>query len=199
MSESTVVFINGVARGTHKYPWTVHFAILWWELTDRAGIGRGLAEAYLSRPNHVVIGSVRDTQAKGLQELKDFSPALGSRLLLVAIESTSTTDSPKAVEDIKAAGFNHLDLVIANAGICPDPTPLETVDVEDIQKAFLVNTIGPVLLWKGLKPLLEQSKKSPKWLSVSTAAASLARLEVHQASFVPAYGITKAGFNWFTL
>lgn len=171
--------------------------IRWTRLTTRVGIGRGLAEAYLARPNHTVIGSVRNSQAKGLQELNNLPTAEGSRLLLVSIESTSAEDIPKAVQEIKAAGFNHVDLVVVNAAICPDPTSLDTVDIEDIQKAFTVNTIGPVLLWKSLKPLLERSK-SPKWLSMSTAAASLARLEVHQAFVVPAYGISKAGFNWFT-
>lgn len=142
---------------------------------------------------------MRNSHAKGLEELEALPTAQGSRLVLVSIDSTSKTDVPKAVEGIKAAGFDHVDLVIANAGICPDPTPLETVDVENIQKAFTVNTIGPVLLWKGPKPLLEKSTKLPKWLSMSTGAASLERLEVHQAHFVPAYGITEAGFNWFTL
>lgn len=142
---------------------------------------------------------MRNSHAKGLEDLKALPAARGSRLLLVSIESTSKTDVPRAVEEVKVAGIDHVDLVIANAGICPDPTPLETVDVEDIEKAFVVNTVGPVLLWKGLKPLLEKSKKSPVWLSMSTGAASLARLEVHQAHFVPAYGISKAGFNWFTL
>lgn len=174
--------------------------IRWTRLTTRVGIGRGLAEAYLARPNHTVIGSVRNSQAKkSLQEPNDLPSAEGSRLLLVSIESTSAEDIPKAVQEINAAGFNHVDLVIANAAICPDPAPLDTVGIEDIQKAFTVNTIGPILLWKSLKPLLERSKKSPKWLSISTAAASLARLEVHQAFVVPAYGIAKAGFNWFTL
>ncbi|ROV92591.1 hypothetical protein VMCG_08928 [Cytospora schulzeri] len=177
MSDSTVVLITGVGRG----------------------IGRALFENYLTRPNHTVIGSVRNSHAPSVQELRDLPTAEGSRLLLVSIESTSAEDIPKAVQEMASSGINHLDLVIANSGICPTPQPLETVDIEDIKTAFTVNTIGPILLWKGLKPLLEKSKRSPKWVSMSTGAASLERLEVHQAHGVAAYGITKASFNWFTL
>lgn len=125
--------------------------------------------------------------------------ATGSRLLLVTFESTSATDVSKAVKDIEAAGISHLDLVVANAGTCPVPTPLSTVDVKDVTDAFNVNTVGPIILFQALRSLLGKSKGSPKWVSVSSAAASLDRLEVHGAASVPAYGISKAAMNWFTL
>lgn len=164
------------------------------------GIGRALAEAYLSRPNHTVIGSVRDSTAPSVQALKDFpATAASSRLLLVTIESTSAEDVAKAVKDIEAAGVTHLDIVIANAGICPAPTPLTTVDVKDVMTVFTVNTVGPIILYQALWPLLKKSPGgSPKWLSVSSAAGSLAYLEVHGTFALPAYGISKAGMNWFT-
>ncbi|KAA8642749.1 hypothetical protein EYZ11_007946 [Aspergillus tanneri] len=177
MSDSTVVFISGVARG----------------------IGRALTEAYLSRPNHTVIGSVRDRSAPNAKTLEAFPAAAGSRLLLVSIESTSAEDVTKAVRDIEAAGVTHLDIVIANAGICPTPTSIATVDVKDVTEAFTINTVGPIILYQALLPLLKKSTGSPKWLSVSTGAASLERLEVHHAYGVAAYGISKAGMNWFTL
>jgi NAD(P)-dependent dehydrogenase (short-subunit alcohol dehydrogenase family) len=134
-----------------------------------------------------------------VQGLKDFPAATGSRLLLVTIESTSTDDVAKAVKYIEAVGITHLDLVITNAGVCPAPEPLATVDVNDVTTTFNTNTIGPIILYQALWPLLKKSPASPKWLSVSTRIASLARLEVHGAFDLPAYGISKAGMNWFTL
>lgn len=134
-----------------------------------------------------------------MQGLKVFPAAAGSRLHLVTVESTSAEDVAQAVKDIEAAGVTHLDLVIANAGVCPTATPLATVDLKDVMTAFTINTAGPIILYQGLWPLLKKSPGSPKWLSVSSAAGSLARLEVHSAFVVPAYGISKAGMNWFTL
>lgn len=146
-----------------------------------------------------MIGSVRDTTDPSVQELKDIPVATGSRLLLVAFESTSATEVAKAIREIEAAGITHLDLVIANAGICPTPTPISTVDIKDVTAAFNVNTGGPLILFQAVRHLLEKSTSSPKWVSISTAVASLSRLEEYQVSGVAAYGISKAGMNWVTL
>ncbi|KAL9083282.1 MAG: hypothetical protein Q9165_008588 [Trypethelium subeluteriae] len=176
MASTTVVFITGAGRG----------------------IGRALTEAYLGRPNHLVIGSVRDSAHPKYQDLKGFPAANGSRLHLVSIENTSIEDPKKAVKSIEAAGVSHIDIVIANAGISPTPSPAETVDIKDVIDCFHVNTVSPIVLYQAVKPLLEKSS-SPKWLTVSSAAASIDRLEVHNASFVSAYGISKAGVDWFTV
>lgn len=158
-----------------------------------------MTEAYLSRPNHTVIGSVRDRSAPNATTLEAVPAAAGSRLLLVSIHSTSADDVTKAVQDIEAAGIGHLDIVIANAGVCPAPTPVSAVDVKDVTEAFAVNAAGPLILYQALLPLLKKSSGSPKWLSVSTGAASLERLEAHHAYGVTAYGMSKAGMNWLTL
>ncbi|MCJ1239155.1 hypothetical protein MMC14_007148 [Varicellaria rhodocarpa] len=176
MAPSTVVLITGVSKG----------------------IGKALAETYLSRPNYTVIGSVRDNTVPSAQELKKLSAATGSKLVLVSIESTSPTHPQKAVEDIKTAGIDHVDIVIANAGISPPVVPLDTVDIQDVVDCFNINAVGPIRLFQAVKPLLEKSS-SPKWLSISSAAASIANLEVHNASFVGAYGVSKAAQDWFTV
>ncbi|OTA85286.1 hypothetical protein M434DRAFT_24414 [Hypoxylon sp. CO27-5] len=71
MVNSTVILITGVSKG----------------------IGLRMAEICLDRPNHIVIGSVRD----------DTTPAL----LLVHIESTSPEDPKTAAEVVQAAGIDH--------------------------------------------------------------------------------------------
>lgn len=60
------------------------------------GLGNVLAAAaYLLRPDHTVIGSVRDARAPSVQELTKLRTAEGSRLVLVSIENTSATDAKK--------------------------------------------------------------------------------------------------------
>lgn len=142
---------------------------------------------------------MRDKSAPSALELKKLPTGAGSRLLLVSIESNSPTDPSQAVKDIEAAGINHLDLVIANAGVCPTPMPLTTVDPRDVSAAFNINAIGPLMLFQAVRPLLEKSTGSPKWMTVSTGASSITRLEVHGAHGVPGYAIGKAGANWFTV
>ncbi|KAK2043965.1 norsolorinic acid reductase-like protein [Colletotrichum somersetense] len=125
------------------------------------GIGRGLIEQYLSRPNYTVIGSVRDSKAPAAQELKSLPTAEGSKLVLVSIESMSPTDLQQAVKDIEAAGIDHLDVVIANAGYSPTPAPPDVVDIQDLIDSLQINTVASVRLFQAVKPLLEKSS-SPK-------------------------------------
>ncbi|TDZ34019.1 Norsolorinic acid ketoreductase nor1 [Colletotrichum spinosum] len=176
MAAGTVVLITGVSKG----------------------LGRALVEKYLSRPNHTVIGSLRDSKAPAAHDLENLPAAAGSRLVLVSIEGSSQTDPQQAVAEIAAAGIPHVDLVIANAGLSPPIQPLDVVDARHVADAFEVNALAPLRLYQAVKPLLERSA-APKWVSVSSAAASIGRLEVHQATFVSAYGMSKAAQDWLTV
>ncbi|KAK9364982.1 NAD(P)-binding protein [Lipomyces kononenkoae] len=178
MTGSTVVLITGVSRG----------------------IGRGLVEAYLSRPNHIVIGSVRDKTTPYVQELESLPAAEGSRLLLIKIESTALGDPAEAIKDVEAAGIDHIDVVIANAGGTGGGAfqPLDTVSVDMMTQAFNVNALGPVVLYQAVYPLLQKSK-TPKWISISSAVATIGNMETRQTHIVPAYGAAKAALNWVTV
>lgn len=175
MAPATVVLITGAGRG----------------------IGQALTEAYLTRPNHTVIATVRDSTNPQYDALKKSPTGSGSQLLLVSIESTSTTDPAEAVKQVEAAGVDHIDIVIANAGVAPPSAAFDTVSVDALTHAFQVNTIGTVLLYQAVKPLLDKAA-APKWMSISSAAGSIARLEIHQAHGVAAYGSSKAAQNFFT-
>ncbi|KAI2611966.1 NAD(P)-binding protein [Hypoxylon sp. NC1633] len=179
MTNSTVVLITGVGRG----------------------IGKGLAEAYLQRPNHTVIGSVRDKTAPSAQALKSLPAAPGSRLILVSIESRSATDVPAAIKEIEAAGVTHINVVIANAGYSPTPGPLDDVEVDDVVDASRVNAVALVYLYQGVRKLLEKAGSGggrPVWCSVSSAAGSIGGLEEYGTHIVLAYGMSKAAQNFFT-
>ncbi|KAK9235581.1 NAD(P)-binding protein [Lipomyces kononenkoae] len=178
MADSTVVLITGVSRG----------------------IGRTFVETYLLRPNHIVIGSVRDKTAPYVQELESLSVAKGSRLVLIKIESASFTDPAEAIKDLEADGIDHIDMVIANAGGSGEKPfiPLDIVGADNVTDVFNVNTLGPLVLHQAILPFLQKSK-APKWVSVTSAAGSIGKLDAFQAHVVPAYGIAKAGLNWMTV
>jgi len=173
MASPTIVFISGVSRG----------------------IGKTLAETYLSKPNHIVIGSTRSGDDA---ELKAFSPAEGSKVILVKIESTDLSDPEAAVKEITAAGIDHVDVVVANAGVSPNILPPAMADLDEAANAFTVNTLGPWNLFKALLPLVEKSQ-SAKWVSITSAVGSLGAMEAFGAHVARAYGISKAGLNWLTL
>lgn len=118
--------------------------------------------------------------------------------MLVSLENTSLTDPQTAVEEVVKAGVSHCDIVIANAGISPTPTGPDTVDIKDVIDCLNVNAVSPVLLYQAVKPLLQKSA-APKWLTVSSAAGSIDRLEAHGASIVTAYGMSKAAVDFLTV
>ncbi|PYI02688.1 NAD(P)-binding protein [Aspergillus sclerotiicarbonarius CBS 121057] len=150
------------------------------------GIGRTLVETCLLRPKHTVIASVRNTGVDYVQELEALPKGNGSRLQLIKIESSNSQDPAMAIKDVE--GIDHIDVVGANAGGAGDKgmIPLDVVSPEIVTDVFTA-----------VKTLLEKSE-APKWVSVTSAAGSIGRLELHKAQIAPAYGIAKAGLNWVT-
>ncbi|KAM0818262.1 putative NAD(P)-binding protein [Seiridium cardinale] len=164
------------------------------------GIGKGFAEAYLSRPNHIVIGSIRETAASspGVAELRSFPAAEGSKLQLVTIESTSPTDAANALKEVADSGIDHLDLVVANAGGAPVPTtPFESVEAHEMIREYQVNAVGPLMLFQACRPLLQKAVE-PKWISISTGGGSITLMGKIRSWDGAAYAAAKAALNWIT-
>ncbi|RYP28564.1 hypothetical protein DL767_007170 [Monosporascus sp. MG133] len=145
-----------------------------------------------------VVGGIRNDDSPGVTELKASFLGTGSKLLLVKLESSSPTDAKSAVEQINAAGIDHIDIVIANAGLSPPVAPLETVDPEEVASVLKINAIGPMALYQACHSLLEKSKNA-KFVSISSAAGSIAAMESFGSYVAPAYSISKAALNWITL
>ncbi|KAK8071363.1 aflatoxin biosynthesis ketoreductase nor-1 [Apiospora hydei] len=176
MSEQLVVVISGVGRG----------------------IGNALAQSYLTRPNCTVVGSVRDENAPGVAALQSTAQDNNPKLLVVKIESASDTDAKDAVEMMKAAGIDHIDILIANAGVSPPIIPLETESLAAIESAFRVNALGSLALYQACHPLLMKSG-NPKFVAIGSAAASIGAMGSNHAWVAPAYCISKSALNWITV
>jgi len=173
---TTVVLITGISRG----------------------IGRALAETYLARPNHIVIGSLRDLSAPIATALQSSPKGSNSRLILVKIEVTSPTDYTAAISHLTTnEGIDHLDIVIASAGITGALTPVSTIPIPDLKHVLDVNTVGPILLFQATLPLLLKSP-NPKWISLSTISSSIGSLEDTAGFPTVTYGLSKAAFNFVT-
>ncbi|ROV87035.1 hypothetical protein VSDG_10023 [Cytospora chrysosperma] len=164
------------------------------------GIGRGLAETFLSRPNHTVIGAVRDFKSPTAESLKAFKAAEGSSVILVKIEGVSETDADETVKVLAAEhGIHSLDIVIANAGIANVWTRVEGIDIKDMREFFEVNTYPVVRLLKAVYPLLKKTSDEggqPIFVAVSTEAASIQDLEKNTPYLLGAYGASKVAVNY---
>lgn len=162
------------------------------------GIGRGLAQAFLSRPHHTVVAAVRNPEST---TLKDFKAAEGTKLVLVKIENTSTTDPSAAVKQIEAACITTLDIVIANAGIAPLDAlrKVEDISLDQIRNLFEVNTLSYVTLFQAVRPLLKAAAEGgepAKLLAITSNAGQIVDMEPTIPAMVGSYGVSKAALNF---
>ncbi|KAL2807742.1 toxin biosynthesis ketoreductase [Aspergillus granulosus] len=159
------------------------------------GIGRGLVTHYLARPNTTVIGTVRDTTSANAKQLDSLQKADGSRLILATYVVDSPTSAAEAVSEIQTRhGISHLDLVIANAGICDHWGPVSEATDADVVSHFEVNTLGLLRLFRAVAPLL-QNAPTPKFVYISTFLASIGSIG-QLPSLTGPYGMSKAAGNF---
>lgn len=136
------------------------------------GIGKGILQLYLAKPNHLVIAGNRDPNHPTSQELAKLPKAEGTSLLVVKIDSLVATDPADAVKLLASKGIEHIDIVIANAGICRLWPKVSEVNVKDIQEHVDTNGYGWIYLFQATLPILKKSQ-NPTWVTVGSAAAFL--------------------------
>jgi norsolorinic acid ketoreductase len=173
MSSQTVYFITGANRG----------------------IGNGLVQNFVSRPNTVVVATTRDPSSVSSKALSALPTGKGSKVIVVKLDASHETDAQTAVNELKSTyGITHLDTVIANAGIANYWGPTDTTPVGAFQDHFNINTIGTLTLFQATRPLLEKSS-SPKFVYISTVVGSIGDLEKWPLQGV-SYGASKAAANY---
>jgi norsolorinic acid ketoreductase len=163
------------------------------------GIGKGIASSLLSRPNTTVIAAVRDV-TRSTPELDSIFKASGSKVIIVKLDSSVEADPKNAVAELQSKhGITSIDIVIANAGMMQNGTTVARTSADELRNHFAVNTIGPILLFQAVKPLLQAGKSgNPIFLAVSTGLGSIgfqAQLEGLPQVLSP-YGASKAALNW---
>ncbi|KAL5327874.1 hypothetical protein ACEPPN_005580 [Leptodophora sp. 'Broadleaf-Isolate-01'] len=134
------------------------------------------------------IAGNRDPNHPTSKALLDLPKAEGTTLYIIKIDATVSTDPADAVKHLASLGIDHLDIVIANAGIAYIWPKVSEVKVEDMQKHTIPNTYGIIWLYQATLPLLKKSK-SPKWVSIGSSAAFLTNA---------AYAPTKVVLHWLT-
>jgi len=136
------------------------------------GIGKGILELYLKKPNHTVIAANRDPSHPTSLALADLPTAEGTTLIVVKIDALSPTDPAAAVETLAGKGIAHIDILFANAGIALSWPKVIEVKVPDIQKHVDVNVYSFIYLYQAFRPLLKEAQQ-PKWVTIGSSSAFL--------------------------
>jgi norsolorinic acid ketoreductase len=160
------------------------------------GLGRALVEAYLSRPDTIVVAAVRNPSHPTSKTLRELPKASSSSLIIVKIDNASETDAAAAVSELRTAhNLTSIDVVIANAGIATVFPRVEEAQTSDLLEHFRVNAIGGVVLFRAVLPLLKQSQKAAKFIAMSTSAGTIGGQDDIPVANA-AYGPSKAALNW---
>lgn len=171
------------------------YARIIFEANLAAGIGKGFVTYYLARPNTTVIAAVRDVSSEQAKQLDTLSRGNGTRLIIVLLDANSATSAAQAASEIQTTHrVDHIDVVIANAGICNSSGPVLDVDERDMYAHFEVNTMGPLRLFQAMAPLLQEAM-APKFVYISTQLASIGGIG-QTPTLTVAYGISKAAGNY---
>ena len=137
------------------------------------GLGKGLLERYLKLPNHIVIAANRNPPHATSQEFSKLPTAEGSKLITLKIDARVWQDAAVAVEELKGQGIQHLDIVIANAGVAYCWPTVAELKETDFVAHIEPNVYGVVSLFQAVRPLLQRSTKEPIFAAMGTTAGSL--------------------------
>lgn len=155
------------------------------------GIGKALVETFIARPNTTVIAAVRDPSAASSKSLNSLRKGPSSELIIIALDSSDESGASKAVSELQSKhSISHIDVVIANAGISEDFSPIAKMPLASLKKHVEVNSYGPVTLFQAVLPLLEKSKQQ-KFVGVGSPLGSIGGMDQRPYP-MSAYGMSKA-------
>lgn len=158
------------------------------------GIGLEFVKQFVSEGNSI-FASYRDP--KSISELKSLQTKYPQSLHLIPLE-VSDLESIKNCYSAISSKISHLDILINCAGIISGGNqrdfPLGSLDIEDIQRVFVVNAISPLRIIEQFLPLLEKADL-PRIINISSKMGSIG-LKKNSSNY--SYCASKAALNMFS-
>ena len=111
-----------------------------------SGIGAALAALLHRRGASVALLDVNDIA------IKDAAESFSQRALAIGADVRDRDTMARAV-DVITDHFGRLDVVVANAGVAPDPATLRTIDPDEFDRVIDVNLTGA---FNTIRPALDQ-------------------------------------------
>jgi len=156
------------------------------------GIGYGIVSRLASRPNTTVYATTR-SKPDAPSELTLLAKS-HPNVHILKLETTSVADAKAAAEYVKKT-TGKLDVLIANAAIADAYHKIVDTPLQKFRDHFEVNSLGPVIIFQALYPLLRLSPH-PKFIPISSGAGTI----TNKFNFpVSAYGTSKAALNFITV
>jgi 3-oxoacyl-[acyl-carrier protein] reductase len=156
------------------------------------GLGAAIAVGAPKRGAKAVVVNYASS-AKEAEATADEVRSAGAEAVVVQGDVSEDADCKKIVE--AAAKFGKIDALANNAGItkiAPNHADLNALSKEDFQRVYATNTIGPFLMLRAARSLLEASGKASVLMTSSIAAVTGVGSSV-------AYAASKGALNTMTI
>jgi NAD(P)-dependent dehydrogenase (short-subunit alcohol dehydrogenase family) len=148
----TIVFITGANRG----------------------LGLGLLQRYLAQPNHTVIAGNRNPAHPSSQALADLPKGDGSKLVVVKLDASVDQDAFSAVKELQDKhAIDHLDIVIANAGVSYAWPSVAELKLDDLRGHMSPNVYGFIALYQATRALMQKSSREPIFSPIGSSAGCI--------------------------
>jgi norsolorinic acid ketoreductase len=165
------------------------------QLTEHSGIGLGLTQSLLRRPNTTVIACIRDRISITEQNLHPSDRHVTSNLETITLESTSDKDFNNLRNSLVANGtIRRIDVAIANAGSSAKFASVLDTPLDALRSDFEVNTLGPLRLFQTCYDNLSIAPQG-KFVLISSILGSIGVQDVTAGPML-AYGTSKAAANF---
>lgn len=134
------------------------------------GIGKATARAFAQADAYavIIIGRTQKTLLDAKTELEHINPLTTVRTFVGDVTDANAVRT--IFESIKQE-FDHVDVLVSNAGYLPIPVPISKQDTDDFWKAFEINTKGAFIV---VRAFLGVASPNATLINVSTALAHAA-------------------------
>ncbi|CAG8058833.1 unnamed protein product [Penicillium salamii] len=158
------------------------------------GLGFGLVKNFVANPNYVVVAAVRDPAHPTVEGLSELSTGEGSSIIVVKYDAGIEQSAFDAVKEAADKGVDHIDYVVANAGIAKGYPLVKDVKRADVLQHIEVNVFSVVSLYQATRPLLEKSITKPVYAIMGSGAGALGRQPPVPGAV---YGASKSILPWY--
>jgi NAD(P)-dependent dehydrogenase (short-subunit alcohol dehydrogenase family) len=119
------------------------------------GIGRDLAVALAKQGAHVLIAA---RNMDHLEEVDDLIKEVGGSATIIPVDLTNFAKIYEMALNV-AKRFGKLDILVGNAGMLGEVTPVHQIDAEIFSKVMNINFVANWHLLKAFDPILKKSDK----------------------------------------